>query len=196
MEKHCEPESIEDVLECVEGAGEGHTRVSVSDIVDRIGDEAFAPLMLVPALIALSPASAIFGLSTICGLTIALIAVQIVIGRPKLWLPDLILRQTISARRRDQVVHVLSKPAHFVDGLTHRRLSIIVAPPLDRVWALVCMSLALLMPALELVPMSASIIAGAISLFALAILARDGLVGLLGLAILGGAWWFLWSVAT
>ena len=196
MEKHCEPDSIEDVLECVEGAGGGRQRVSVSDIVERIGDDAFAPLMLVPALTALSPASAIFGLSTVCGLTIALIAIQIVIGRRKLWLPEFILRWTISSRRRDQIVHVLSKPAHLVDGLTHRRLSVIVAPPLDRLWALICMMLALVMPALELVPMSASILAGAISLFALAILARDGFVALLGLGVLGGAWWFVWSVTT
>lgn len=196
MEKHCEPESIEDVLDCVEEAGEGRKDVSVSDIVDRIGDDAFAPLMLVPALIGLSPASAIFGVATVCGLTIALIAGQIVFGRRKLWLPDIILRQTISAHRRDQVVRVLSKPAHFVDKLTHKRLTPLVEPPFDRLWAAICMLLALVMPALELVPMSASIISGAISLFGLAILARDGLFALLGLLLLGGAWWFVWSVAT
>ena len=42
MSDDCEPESVEDVLECVEEAGKGEERVSVSDIVKRIGDGAFA----------------------------------------------------------------------------------------------------------------------------------------------------------
>lgn len=49
MDKDCEPESIQEVLDCVEDAGNGEKRVSVADVVDHIGEGAFAPLMLVPA---------------------------------------------------------------------------------------------------------------------------------------------------
>lgn len=196
MEDDCEPESIEDVLDCVEQAGDGETRVSVADIVERIGDGAFAPLMLVPAFVMISPMTAMFGVATVCGLVIALIAFQMVIGRERLWLPGFVLRQTVSSRRLDRAVGWFAGPARFIDGMTGKRLSILVDPPLTRLWALLCLMLALVIPAFELVPMSATVIASAIALFGLAMLARDGLLAILGLVVLGGAFWLLWNIAT
>lgn len=196
MTKNCEPESIEDVLDCLEEAGEGQRRIAVSDIVDKIGDGAFAPLLMVPALIMLSPATAIFGVATVCAVVIALIASQIVVGRKSLWLPRMVLDREISAHRRDKVVGFLSKPAHYIDSLTKARLCFLVDSPFDRVWAAICMVLVLFVPLLEIVPMSASTVGAAISLFALAMLARDGMFALLGLVVLSGAVYLLWSVAT
>jgi hypothetical protein len=195
MDEDCEPESIEDVLDCVEDAAEADERVAVSDIVDRIGDDAFAPLMLLPALVMVSPATAIFGVATFCGLIIVLIAFQMAVGREKLWLPHFILNRTVSSKRLDTATGWLAKPARVVDGLTRKRLAVLVEPPVDRLWAGLCMMLALAVPMFELVPMSASIIAGAIALFGLAMLAKDGLLAILGVAVLGGAVWLLWSVA-
>lgn len=195
MDEDCEPESIEDVLDCVEEAGGDAERVSVSDIVERIGDGAFAPLMLVPALVIISPASAILGLSSFCGMIIALIALQMVLGRQTLWLPRFILDRTVPNARLDKAVGWLGGPARFIDGLTRKRLTRLVEPPFTRLWAALCMLLALVIPVFELVPMSATIIASAIALFGLAMLARDGLFVVLGLAMLGSAFWLLWSVA-
>lgn len=196
MEDPCEPESIEDVLDCVEQAGNGDERVSVADIVERIGDGAFAPLMMVPALVMISPATAVFGVATACALAIALIASQIVIGRERLWLPAFVLRRTVPGRRLERVTGWFARPARFVDAMTGKRLAVLVDPPFTRVWALLCVMLALVVPLLELVPMSATVIALAISLFGLAMLARDGLVAILGLAVLAGPSWLLWSIAT
>src|SRR5690606_16055838 len=108
MNEKSGPETIEDVLECLEEAGNGDDDVAVSDIVHRIGDDAFAPLMLAPALIMLSPATAIFGVATLCGVLIALIAMQIVLGRKQLWLPRFVLDRRISAARRDRIVGFLT----------------------------------------------------------------------------------------
>lgn len=191
-----DPQSIEEVLDRVEDAGGSDERVSVSDIIDRIGEDAFAPLLLAPALVVVSPASAILGLSSFCGAIIALVAFQMAIGRKRLWLPGFILRRTISNRGLDRAIGYIEKPARLIDGLTRRRLTVLVGPPFDRLWALVCLLLALVIPVFELVPMSATIIASAISLFALAMVAKDGLFVLLGLAVLAGAAWLGWSVAT
>lgn len=196
MDKDCEPESVQDVLECVEDAGNGVRRASVADIVDRIGDGAFPPLMLVPALAIISPLSAVFGVATICGLTIATIALQMALGRETLWLPGFVLRLSISSRNIDRTVRWFGKPAQFIDRLTGKRLTLLVEPPLTRLWAALCLALALVIPFFELVPMSATIIASAIALFALAMLARDGLLALAGLGVLAGASWLLWSVVT
>jgi len=196
MENNSSPESVVEVLDCVEDAAKGADRVSLADVVDRIGDGAFPPLILLPALIMISPLTAIFGVATICAVAIALTAVQMMIAREKLWLPDFILRATLPSSRIDQIVSWLNRPARVVDGVIDRRLSALVVAPFDRLWALLCFTLALMVPALELVPMSATIIAAAIALFALAMLARDGLLALLGLVALAGAIWLLWGLAT
>jgi hypothetical protein len=195
-DRACEPESVQDVLECVEEAGSEGGRASIADIVDRIGDGAFPPLMLVPALAIISPVSAIFGVASVCGMMIATIAAQMALGRQTVWLPPFLLRLSISARNIDRIVGWFNQPARFIDRLTGRRLTILVEPPMTRIWATLCLLLALVIPLFELVPMSATIIALAIALFALAMLARDGLLALGGLAVLSGAFWLLWSVAT
>lgn len=196
MDKDCEPESVQDVLECVEDAGNGVRRASVADIVHRIGDGAFPPLLLVPALVIVSPLSAVFGVATICGMIIATIALQMALGRDTLWLPGFILRLSISSRNIDRAVRWFGGPARLIDRLTGTRLTLLVDPPLTRLWAALCLVLALAIPAFELVPLSATVIAATIALFALAMLVRDGLLALSGLGVLAGASWLLWSVAT
>jgi hypothetical protein len=196
MKDDCEPESVEDVLECVEEAGEADERVSVRDIVRRIGEGAFPPLMLAPAMIIVTPASAIIGLSTFCGMIVALVAFQMVIGRDRLWLPAFILNRTMPQRRLERVISHIERPARYIDRLTRKRLTVLVDPPMARLWALVCLLLSLVIPVFELVPMSATIIAATISLFALAMLARDGLLVILGLLMLAGAAWLAWGVAS
>lgn len=191
-----EPQSVQEVLDCVEEAGHGVRRASVADIVERIGDGAFPPLMLVPALLIISPLSAVFGVATVCGLLIAIIAAQMALGRDRLWLPRFLLALSISSRAIDRAVRWSGKPARLADRMTGRRLTRLVEPPLTRLWAALCLALALVIPLFELVPMSATIIASAIALFALAMLARDGLLAVAGLAVLAGASWLLWSVAT
>lgn len=187
MKDDCEPESVEDVLECVEEAGAAEERVSVREIVHRIGDDAFPPLILAPALIIVTPASAIIGLSTFCGTIVALVAIQMVIGRDRLWLPAFILNRTIEQQRLERVIGRIERPARYIDRLTRKRLTMLVDPPMARVWALVCLLLSMVIPVLELVPMSSTIIAATISLFALAMLAHDGLLVVAGLLVLGGA---------
>lgn len=195
MKEDTPPESIGEVLDCVEDAGDSDERVAVSEIVDGIGDGAFAPLMLVPALIMISPATAVFGVATFCGIATALIAFQMMIGRERLWLPGFIRRRTVRRSWLDAALHWLSKPARLIDRLTHQRLPALTTAPFDRLWAFVCMMAALFIPVFELVPMSATIIAAAILLFSLAMVAKDGLLVILGASVLGGAGWFLWSVA-
>lgn len=143
--------------------------------------------LLVPALIVVTPLSAIPGLSSIIGLSIALIAVQMVFGRDHVWLPDWIMQRRVARQRLDKALSVLDKPAGFVDRLTRQRLSWLVRPPLSWVPQSICMLCGLAMPFLELVPMSSTILGAAVSLFALAIVTADGLIAIFGLAIIAGA---------
>jgi hypothetical protein len=196
MKDECAPESVEGVLECVEEAGVAEGDASVREIVHRIGDEAFPPLILTSALVIVTPASAIIGLSSFCGMIIALLALQMALGRSKLWLPRFILERRISHQRLNRITGYVDKPARYIDRVTRKRLTVLVDPPLTRLWALVCLLLSLVIPVFELVPMSSSIIAGVISLFALAMLARDGVLIIVGMLLLGGAVWLAWGLAS
>ncbi|WP_047145739.1 exopolysaccharide biosynthesis protein [Aquamicrobium sp. LC103] len=190
-----DPASVAALVQRIGRAGSGE-HVSVADIVEEIGDDAFAPLLLVPALILVSPASGIPGLSSLGGLVMALISFQMIAGRKVLWLPAFIRNRTIAKARLQRASAFLEKPARVIDRITRKRLAFLTAWPLRLVPLTICLAAALIIPFFELVPFSATIIGSAISLFALAMVTRDGLLVLFGTGTLGGAGYLGWSLAT
>ncbi len=82
--------SLSDILDALEEAG-GEDHVSVRDILDEVGVRSFAPTILVPALILVSPLSGIFGLPTIGAIFIFLITAQKLAGRRHVWRPARIM---------------------------------------------------------------------------------------------------------
>ncbi|MBP0439357.1 exopolysaccharide biosynthesis protein [Tianweitania sediminis] len=184
--------SMKEVLEVVAEAGDGD-QVSVDDAVKEIGDDAFAPLLLIPALIAVTPASGIPGLSAVCGIIIALISVQMVFRRECLWLPQFILRQSVSRSSLQKARDWMVKPARVIDWVTRKRLSFLVRYPFSIGPALFCLGAGLCMPFLEVIPFSASFMAGAVSLFALALVTEDGLLAVLAFGLIVAAGYFAWT---
>lgn len=185
-------DTMEAVLDTIADAGDGR-RVSVEDIVNEIGDDAFGPLMLIPALVAVTPASGIPGLTATCGLIIALVAVQMVIARKALWLPGFLLRRTMPRSKLDTARDWLAKPARLIDRLTGKRLSFLVKPPFSVVPATICLAAGLIMPFLELIPFSGSVMAGAVSLFALSFVTEDGILSVLATALVATAGYLAWT---
>lgn len=186
------PDGLTSLVERVARAGQG-SRVAVSDIIHEIGDDAFPPLLLVPALVLVSPVSGVPGMSIMLGLIMTLIALQMVLRRRHVWLPGFLTRRTIGKARLEKAMNALLRPAGMVDRLTGRRLAYLVRGPMGMVPALICLLAAMIVPFLEVVPFSSSIVATAIALFALSILVEDGLLFLVGLAILGTAGYVTWS---
>ncbi|MHB2264103.1 exopolysaccharide biosynthesis protein [Aliihoeflea sp. PC F10.4] len=177
-------DSMEAVVDVMAEAGVDE-RVCVGDVVDEIDGNAFGPLMLVPAMIAVTPASGIPGMTATCGLIIALIAIQIVLRRKALWLPGFLRRRSISRSRLETARDWLAKPARVIDRLTGKRLTFLVKPPFDIVPALICLMIGLLMPFMEFVPFSGTMAGAAVTLFALSLTTEDGLLAVLGTAFLG-----------
>ncbi len=168
--------------------GELHLdEAEVGKIVAATGSASFMPVMLLPALLVLSPASGIPGLPSVCGITIALVGVQMLLGRSHLWLPGWILRRRLNGPRTDKALAALARPAAWIDRHTGRRLPWLTKPPFDRVVLLVCILAGGVMPALELLPFTSSILGAAISVMTLGLLVRDGLLVLIGLGFVAGA---------
>jgi hypothetical protein len=161
-------------------------RVSVAQMRDALGRNAIAPLLLVPALIALSPVSAVFGVATVCGLSIALIAGSALLGRRDgPFLPGWMERLALP-RHRLLVVRRRMRPAlAWLDARARPRLGAMTRWPLVGLADLACLVLGLLMPLMEMVPMSATTAGLAVTLMAVGRLQSDGAMVLAGLAAAG-----------
>jgi len=159
----------------------------VSDLVTAFGDRSFLPVLMVPALLVVSPLSGIPLFSSACGTAIAFISAQMVVGRTHLWLPDILMRQALDGRRARSAVGKLHGAANWLDRHARDRLRPLMHWSGRKVLQVVCLLCGMSMPFLEFVPFSSSIVGGAVVLFSTALLLRDGLLALFGLLILSGA---------
>ena len=162
--------TLSDLLDQVQSATEDPP-VSVETVLDNLGERSFAPVILVVALLMVSPLSGIPGAPTMSALVIVLIGSQALLGRHHLWLPGAVLRR---------------KPAAWLDRHSQKRWPILTAPPARLFTMATCVAVPLVWPLLELLPFVTSFGAGAVSLLSFGLLTRDGLYVLLGYAVIAG----------
>lgn len=168
----------------LEALGDAET-VDLRMLLRAFGEASFVPALTVPAILVVSPLSGIPLFSTICGLSIALISIQIVLRRRHLWLPGFILDRRVNGPRLKRALARLHRVADWVDERTTERLRIFRHRPLSWLVPVACLICGLAMPFLELVPFSSSILGTAVIFFSISLLARDGLFVVLGLVMMG-----------
>ena len=183
---------VETLIDDLEEAGDGKDTVRVADIVDAIGDDGLGALILVPALIMITPASGIPGQSTAGAIVILLAAAQMAAGRDTPWLPAFLRRQEMARSKLDMAPRWMAPPARWIDRLTRKRLIPLVRRPLNLLPLAICIGISCVVPVLEFVPFSASLAACAIAFFGLGFVAEDGLLVAIGLAIAAGVGAFVW----
>lgn len=195
MGKAKKADSIGEVVGGIEAIAEREDKVSIDDLLDTFGDRSFAPLMLILALIGMTPVGAIPTVPTIIALCIAIIAGQMAWGRKHVWLPGFVTGRGISSERLTKGKDKLRKVASVLDSIAKGRLKALASGPARRVVAGLIVVLCLALPVLEIVPFAAAAPFLAIAMLSLALMVRDGLVLLIGgavaLAALGyGVYWF------
>lgn len=178
------PESLGELLQAMAPAPED-SHVSLGAVLGRFGDRSFAPAILVPALILVSPISGIPGTPTVGALVVVLIALQALIGRKFLRLPGFLMRRKIRAGQMVKALRWLARPAAWIDRHSLGRLHMLTAPPLSLIAYAVVLLIALSWPLLELLPFITSFGAGAVSLIALGLMTRDGAYLIAGYAVAG-----------
>jgi len=178
------PASLGELLERLHPAPDV-TRISLGDILRGIGSQSFAPVLLVPALLLISPLSAIPGFPTLGALIVITVTAQWLVGRRHLWLPEFVMSRSLSTERLSSALGYLEKPAAWIDRRSRDRLQWFVLPPVSLVAKLCIIAIALTWPVLELLPMVTSIGAGAVALFAFGLMVRDGIFVVLGFAFIG-----------
>lgn len=161
--------------------------ITLGDIVETFNSRGFGPVVLIPGLIALLPTGGVPGVPSLCGIFIALMAIQLVLGRGAPWLPRRLAQRGISHARWHRIAARAKPWTRRIDRLLQPRLTWLLGNLTQRLLALLMTLLGLSMMPLELLPFAAALPALAIVVMALGLTAGDGLMMLAGLLItLGG----------
>lgn len=186
-------DSLTSIVERTISATSGR-KISVGDLLSSFGHTSFAPLLILPALILITPLSGIPGLSTVCGLIIMLIAGQRLAGHRQIWLPGWITRRELKTARLHQGLKQILPFTRFIDRHSRKRLTFLFKRPLYFLLPLACVIFGAIMPIMEFVPFSSSVTGLAVTLIAFSMLTRDGLFALLALVPLIAVTWGIQTV--
>ena len=157
--------------------------VRVGGLVEAFGRRGYGALLLLPAMLEISPIGGIPGVPTVLALVVVLFAVQILVGRTHMWLPGFLRNRELPAGKLDEVIDKARPLATRLDRRFHGRLGPLAGPAAGRVAAVLCVLLACTVPPLEIVPFASTAPMGAIGLFGIGLLVHDGLVMLAGFAL-------------
>jgi len=161
--------------------------VSIGLVQEVAGPRAAGPMLLLPALLVVSPLSIVPGLPSVVGLTTVLVAGQVVLGREPIRLPRWLTRRRLASRHADMLLGFLQPVSRMADGVARRRARALTAAPMRRIGAAVCVLMGAIMPLLEFVPFTSTWAATIIAVYALAITAGDGLLALAFVGLVLGA---------
>ncbi len=152
-------------------------RVSLGDVLGVMRDRAFGVLMILLAAPNLLPV-AIPGISTILGTPLVILAVQMMIGCNRPWLPSWLTGRSLARRDFQMVVRRLVPPLRRVERLLQPRLALLVSPAVERAMGALCLVLAVVM--VLPIPFGNSLPGLAIAVIALGLIERDGVAVLIG----------------
>ncbi len=155
--------------------------VSIEMLQQVAGAQAAGPMLLLPALIVVSPLSIIPGLPSLIGLHTVIVSAQLVLGRSRIWLPGWLSRRSLAARHAEKLMQFLLPVSSMADGVVKRRMLLLTGSVARRLGAAVCVLMGAIMPLLEFIPLSSTVAASVIAIYALSLSARDGLLTLV--------WW-------
>lgn len=175
--------ALDGVLDELASAANENDGVCVGTLVESFGHRGYGALLLVPALLEISPIGGIPGVPTMLALVVALFAVQMLLGRERMWLPRFLAGRELPSAKLGSAVDKTRPLAAWLDRWFHGRLDALTGRQATRVVAAFCVLLATTVPPLEIVPFASTAPMAAIALFGIALLVHDGLVMLVGFAL-------------
>ena len=117
------------------------TTITVGELVDRAARSGFGFLVAVLSLIAIP----FVGLSTPFGLAIALVGLQLAIGKEHPWLPDRVRRRSLEMTMLDRVLAMVARRTRWLAKSTKPRWRPLVTPRFVG-FAIVLLGLGLALP--------------------------------------------------
>lgn len=171
-------------------------KLYLGELINAFGERSFGAILVFMGLISIV-IGAVPGTTTLLGLPILLISLQLIIRQDQLWMPRWVLRSSIDrAGYRVSIIRVL-KPLRMIERLARPRLSIMTSEVSEVLIGLACTVLCLILmlpiPGGNFVP---SLI---IAVFGFGLMQRDGVMILaawLGTAAFAAVTWLAWEVVT
>ena len=160
-------------------AGDGSGWLRLGDIVTALGDRGYGILIFILALPNVLPLY-IPGLSALFGIPLALIALQMMLGLPRPWLPQSLLRRPLRRQEFARITHRILPWLLRLERLLKPRL-----PALTSLWAERAIGLFAFVLAIMLalpIPFTGIPLGAALALMGIGLLERDGLVLMAGAA--------------
>lgn len=162
------PRRLSHVLRDLE-AGLG-PRISLGDLVAGLRDRSFAPLMVLFAV----PNAFLYipGSSVITGLPLMIVALQLISGRPSVWLPKALSDRSVERASFARIVHYSLPWVERIERLARPRFWPGMTASVDRTIGAACLVMALLL--FLPIPFFNGVPALAIIALGLALSERDG----------------------
>jgi hypothetical protein len=174
--------TLSGVLEQLLHQTEGE-RVSIGELLNAFGLRAYGPVLLILAIIVISPIGAIPGFSVLIGALICVVAVQLLALQDRPWVPRRLEAFSFPRKKLSKAVAALRPYTARVDKLLKPRLEFFMAPPFAQIIAAACLVMALLMFPFALVPFAVLLPGLAVGILGLGLAARDGILILSGLIL-------------
>lgn len=175
--------NLEELLDRIGEAKENGNPVTKGMIVREIGGRSFGPLLLMSWMVLFSPLSGIPGLPASMGVFVLLIGLQLLIGKEHFWLPQWLLKHSVTRDHVSKALSWLRAPARAIDRWLKPRLQVFISGAGKYSIAVICTLIGAGLPVMELIPFSSSGAGAALTVFGLALTANDGLLGLLAFVL-------------
>ncbi|MCJ8190963.1 exopolysaccharide biosynthesis protein [Sphingomicrobium aestuariivivum] len=175
--------SVGDIVEGLEEIGEKQDCVSVGDVADAFGTRTYAPFLIVPALLEITPLGAIPGVPTVLAVTISIFAFQMLLGRDHIWIPDFLENRRVTGDKLKKSAEKAEGVAEHMDQWFHRRFKGLTRGVFIKLAAIVILALCAAVPFLEVLPFASSGPMLAIVFIGLALLVRDGLLLVISVSV-------------
>lgn len=164
-------------------------RVRVRDITESLGQRSFGFILLIFALPNSLPILGIPGVSTITGLPMLFVAVQMALGHNRVYLPNWIADSSLATSDFQKLIFKVVPWLQRIEKLMRPRIILLTQGSAERWLGGFCVLLAFLL--VLPIPLGNLLPALGILFIALGLIERDGVCVLLGIAIGVAAWMLL-----
>lgn len=179
-------DNLEALVERLRAIDHDQDPVPLRLLLQQLERRSFGALLFLAGLVVLAPLLGdIPGVPTAAAVLVAITSTQMLIGRRWFWLPEFLLRRSIARHRLERTLDFAYGPARFTDRFLRQRMERFTSRLASRIVAGAALGIALVMPALELIPFSANLAGAALAAFGISLIARDGLFALISLLLTG-----------
>ncbi len=189
------PKAVPAMVDRLRELAQDRDQVSFDELVQTMGQQGNAPLLMVCALLMISPIGMIPGVGGALGVVVAIVGLQILLRQTSIDLPHFIGKRCIPARHIRKTADKIRPAADFLRKFLHVRLTSLAEGRASlSVVAVILMLGGASLLVLGAIPVATPLIGLPVAVYAFGIIARDGAVvaggHVLVVLVTAGIWYF------